>query len=137
MRLRIESVIRRNLKRTSAFRVAGDDEFPLQMSWGAEEGLVGWYVNPSPWDHEYVVLSNHHLVFVNTESDDEIRIPWDRVRGWHTSEDKSALTGVHIEFDGTKKFIRMAGSRGPSGKFRDAMDLLMLVKTVAEANQRE
>ncbi|WP_257457575.1 hypothetical protein [Archangium lipolyticum] len=135
MALMIAALIRRNMKESTAFKVSdGHSAAPLSMELPAGESLVGWYKNPPPWEESLVAFTDKAIYAL--EKQQIVRIALDDIIDCESPPSKNEAVGVRVRTRDGFRFIRMAGSRGPQGKFKDVFDLLMILKVIIEANQR-
>jgi hypothetical protein len=95
----------------------------------ADEGVIGWYRNPAPFDDCYLVFSTDALFLVNSSS--TTRVAWKDILGYESPELKGTVTGVTIRTRAGALFVPIAGSHGPGGKFKDAFSLVMVLQGIA------
>ena len=125
----MSSVVRRNMKPSPRFVVAAaSDEKAHEVSGLLEEGesLVGWYTNPVPWEREVVVFSDRAM-YVRTPTGTQ-RIAWQEITDYELPKSKTTVDGVRVRMGDRFVFVRMAGSHGPDGKFKDAFQLTMVLQ---------
>jgi len=104
----------------------------LQIPFDAEEQLVGWYRNPSPWEESWVVFTDTAIYHGFPDRWD--RIPFREVAHCEVPESKSDSTGVRLRTKDGIRFVRIAGRSGPQGRFSDAFMLVNLLRIVVRAN---
>lgn len=118
------------MKRTERFVEADSLEaFPVPGAIGPGESLIGWYVNPSPWDRCYVVFTDKAIYSV--EDGKWLRIGVDEMTGYEFPKSKDEVAGVRVRKKDGFLFVRVAGSRGPYGRYKDVFDFMMVVGKIA------
>ncbi len=126
----LTSVVRRHMRKTERFREAATvDELPVSVPLARGESLIGWYSNPSPWDKCFVVFTDKAIYSV--EDGSCIRIDLNDVVDYEFPKSKTNVSGVRVLTPDGFTFVRIAGSRGPEGRYKDAFDFVMVVAKLA------
>ena len=127
----VYSIVRRHMKRTSpgAFtdQQAGG-EVPTKLSLAADETIVGWYRNPAPWQQNLIIFTSEAFYVVDGERTDRIAIA--DIVGCEDPKSKADVTGLRVLTKDGFRFVRVAGSFGPSGNQKDAYSFLMVVRAL-------
>ena len=127
----VYSVVRRHMKRTSpgAFtRFDGASEPPVEVSLTHGETIVGWYRNPHPWQDNVIVFTSEAFIVVDGQRVE--RIPVGEIVGYESPKSKTDVTGVRVLTNDGFRFVRVAGSFGPSGSQKDAFSFIMVVRAL-------
>ena len=103
-------------------------ELPLQLELDPRETVIGWYRNPAPWEDHVLVFSDAALY--SLAPSEFIRLAWKDVMGYQSPESKIDLSGVRVRTPEGFCFVRIAGSHGPEGKFKDAFGLMMVLRAM-------
>lgn len=126
----VDSIVRRNMKHTSAgsFLSQTADLERLKGGLELEEGeeLVGLYRNPIPWAESLIVFSSMALYAV--EGQRTLRIPLKEIIGYESPEEKGCVTGVRVLTKDGSRFVRVAGTFGPNGNRKDAFAFIMTLR---------
>ncbi|MDI1449514.1 hypothetical protein [Polyangium sp. 6x1] len=132
MALLTYSVIRRHMKRSPAFHSTEDvADLPLPITLTPGEHLVGWYQNPPPWTDVIVIFTS--TAIYTSDAGTVFRIGLDEITDYETPKDKTDATGVYIRTQDGFRFVRMAGSYGPHGKFKDVFNLIMILGVIVRS----
>lgn len=135
MALLIDSVIRRNLKESPYFTTPMPGRRPPAVAtWGEGEDLVGWYVNPPPWQEDVLVFTDG-AIYASGPSG-EVRVGWSQVTDYETPKSKREVSGIRIRNPDGFAFIRIAGTHGPEGKFKDVFALTMILQSLLRSGSR-
>jgi hypothetical protein len=123
------SVVLRYLKRSPYFRRA-DAELATEpiMDVPVGEVVVGTYQNPSPWEQCQIVFTDVAMHLLDSEKRSEIR--WSEIVDYETLDPSGNLDGVRLRTRDGIRFVRIAGAYGPDGKFRDAFNLAMVLRSL-------
>jgi hypothetical protein len=124
------------MKRTSpnAFTVYGcAGELPARLSLAPDESVIGWYRNPSPWEHNLIIFTSAALYLVDDERVE--RVALEDIVDYETPKSKTDMTGVRVKTRDGFRFVRIAGSFGPNGNQKDAYSLIMILQVLAHANR--
>jgi hypothetical protein len=129
----VAALIRRNMKHTSTFTNADESvSLPVQLSpRDSSETIVGWYQNPSPWQDSWIVFTDAAIYSVEHERAE--RVAFSDIIDYE-SPPKTEPLGIQILTTEGPKFIRMAGSYGPFGKFKDAFSLGMVLRSLTKSH---
>jgi hypothetical protein len=131
MNVLVYSVVRRHMKRTSpgAFtRLEGGAAVPVELSPNPGETIIGWYRNPAPWQESLVVFTSEAFYVVEAGHTDRIAVA--DIVGYEDPKSKTDVTGVRILTKDGFRFVRIAGSFGPSGNQKDAYSFIMVVRAL-------
>ncbi len=131
MAVLVYSVVRRHMKRTSPGAFTRYEEgavLPVDVSPGPGETIVGWYRNPAPWQDAFIVFTSEAFYVVDGGRIDRIAVA-DMI-GCEDPKSKSDVTGVRVLTKDGFRFVRIAGSFGPSGNQKDAYSFIMVVRAV-------
>ncbi len=129
MALMLYSILRRNLKNTGRyFEPSQESEQPRPDGLDEDEVLLGWYRNPEPWENCVLVFTDRAIYSV--EPAKSFRLMLNDIEGYETPDSKSQLIGVRIRTSDGFRFLRVAGSTGADGKFRDAFGLITVIQAV-------
>jgi hypothetical protein len=132
----VYSVVRRHMKHTSpgAFtRFDGSTEVPAELSLAPGETIVGWYRNPVPWQHCLIVFTSEAFYVVDGERTDRIAVS--DIVGYEEPKSTRDVTGVRVLTKDGFRFVRIAGSFGPSGNQKDAYSFIMVVRAVTPRDE--
>jgi hypothetical protein len=134
--LLIRAVVRRHMKETGRF-VDADclDDFPAPLTLAADESLIGWYRNPEPWANCFVVFTDKSIYSV--EGDNSIRIDMDDIIDYESPKSKKYVSGLRVRVRDGFRFVRIAGSFGPYGQYKDAFSFMNVVRRLVARNARE
>lgn len=127
----VYSVVRRHMKHTSPGSFTRHKEgaaLPVDLSASADETVVGWYRNPAPWQDSLIIFTSKAL-YVGEAGQLE-RIAVSEVVGYEDPTSKAEVTGVRILTKAGFRFVRIAGSFGPSGNQKDAYSLIMVLRAL-------
>jgi hypothetical protein len=141
------SVIRRHMKATGRYVEAkAGVQCPVADYTRPGEELLGWYQNPEPWHASFIVFTDKAIYSV--EGLEIVRIGLTDLVGYEMPEKRVDVGGVRVRTRDGFRFLRIAGSHGPSGAQTgalervglgghlqsDAMDLVQVLRVVAEEN---
>jgi hypothetical protein len=138
MALLVYSLVRRHMKRTSpnAFTVFdGWAELPAKLKLAPDESVIGWYRNPPPWEHSLIIFTSAAFYVVDGQHIE--RIALSDVVDYETPKSKADVTGVRVMTKDGFRFVRIAGSFGPSGNQKDAYSFIMILHTLAHVNREQ
>jgi hypothetical protein len=124
------------MKRTSpgAFTVFdGTVEPPVKSSLAPNETVIGWYRNPPPWEHYVILFTSEAFYLVGGEHVE--RIPISDILGYEWPESKTDVAGVRVLTKDGFRFVRVSGSYGPSGQWKDAFSFIMVVSTLVPGRE--
>jgi hypothetical protein len=121
------SVVLRNMKRSPFFFLAGTQPpvLPGGLTIDSGETIVGVYQNPEPWASWRIVFSDIGM-YVATK-DDVTKIRWDEILDYETISPAEQTDGIRLRTRTGIRFVRIGGSYGPSGQFKDAFNLAMIL----------
>ena len=131
MAVLVYSVVKRHMKRTSpgAFtEYDGSTGMPVELALGPGETIVGWYRNPEPWQGCLIVFTSEAFYVVDHGRTDRIAVA--DIVGYEDPKSKNDATGVRVLTKDGFRFVRIAGSFGPSGNQKDAYSFIMVVRAV-------
>jgi hypothetical protein len=92
------------------------------------EIVAGTYRNPPPWEMCELIFTDRAIYVL--ESDDVVRIPWDDIVDYEIVDPRAAPDGVRIRLRDGIRFVRVGGEYGPGGRFRDAFNLAMVLRSL-------
>jgi hypothetical protein len=131
MAVLVYSVVRRHMKRTSPGAFTSFEPGPTvggEPPLRPAEPVIGWYQNPHPWQDSFVIFTSEALYVVEAGRSDRIAIA--DIIGYEDPETKSEATGVRVLTNDGGRFIRIAGSFGPSGNRKDAYSFIMVLRAL-------
>lgn len=131
MAVLVYSVVRRHMKRTSpgAFTRSEDGAAPpVELSLSPDDTVVGWYRNPAPWQESFVVFTSQAFYVVENGRTDRIAVA--DIVGYEDPKSKTDFTGVRVLTKDGFRFVRIAGSFGPSDNQKDAYSFIMVVRAL-------
>lgn len=133
MALLVAALIRRHLKHSSAFTAHKDGSTePSLANMKPGESLVGWYHNPAPWENASVAFTDKAIYTI--EDRQTVRTAFEDITGYQIPTSKQNVAGIRIQTRDGIRFIRMAGSYGPAGKYKDAFSLIMILRAIIYVN---
>ncbi|WP_437805221.1 hypothetical protein [Sorangium sp. So ce1078] len=127
----VYSVVRRHMKHTSpgAFmRYEDGAVLPVEFTPNRDETIVGWYQNPAPWQDTFIVFTSEALYIV--DGGRLYRIAVADIVGYEDPKSKTDVTGVRVLTKDGFRFVRIAGSFGPSGNQKDAYSFIMVLRAL-------
>jgi hypothetical protein len=127
----VYSVVRRHMKRTSPGAFTRYEEgavLPMKVTPGPGETIVGWYRNPAPWQDAFIVFTSEALYVVDSDRIDRIAVA--DIVGYEDPKSKTDVTGVRVLTKDGFRFVRIAGSFGPSGNQKDAYSFIMVLRAL-------
>jgi hypothetical protein len=127
----VRSVVKRHMKWASPgsfTEVDIDTRLPVELSMNAGEIPVGWYRNPEPWQHCFVVFTSEALYAVDGMRTE--RIALDDLVGHECPRSKTNMTGVRVLTKDGVRFVRIAGSSVPGGAGKDGFCLIMVIQAL-------
>jgi hypothetical protein len=125
----IVSLVRRYMKGCPSFvQNDGSKRVPLEIPLDAGERIIGWYSNPPPWERILVLFSTNAIYSV--ENGEIEKTLWSDVIGYESPTSKADIQGVALQTVHGPRFVRVAGSHGPSGKYKDAFGFVMIVRAM-------
>ena len=113
MAVLVYSVVKRHMKRSSAFVVAGDAEPPHSISTSPSERLIGWYQNPPPWENYFIFFTSEAIHLVGKACIE--RVPLEAIVGYESPPSKIGVTGLRLLTTDGVRFVRIAGTTGATG----------------------
>jgi hypothetical protein len=127
----IGSVVLRHMKRSPHFsRSTSGVSAELSMDLDDGEVIVGTYTNPPPWDCCQLVFTNTAIRIVDNEQ--LVEIPWIEIVDYEPLDPNASIDGVRLRTRDGIRFIRIAGAYGPEGKFKDAFNLAMVLRSILD-----
>jgi hypothetical protein len=125
----VGSVVLRHMKRSPQF-LRGTTGVPkeLVLDLRPDEVVVGTYQNPSPWEQCRIVFTDAAINIV--EDKQLVRILWIDIVDYEALDPNATIDGVRLRTRDGIRFIRIAGSYGPAGKFKDAFNLAMVFRSL-------
>jgi hypothetical protein len=134
MALLLYSLIRRHMKAGGRYFEAGKGAGPPVVPGMAPgESLIGWYQNPEPWESCRIVFSDKAIYSV--DNGEVVRLALDDIVGYEFPKSKTDVTGVRVRTRQGFRFLRVAGSFGPYGKFKDAFSIIQVFFAIADQNR--
>jgi hypothetical protein len=131
-----DSLVRRNLKRTGRYVEAeAGAPSPVHPPLDADETLIGWYVNPPPYESVKIFFTTKAIIVVGPDAAEARRLAIQEITAWRPAGQKEDTTGVNVEVGGQSHFIRCAGRYGPGGKFSDAYSLGAILHVIVSLRQ--
>lgn len=122
------SVVLRNLKRSPYFHRGDDGSSNAGVPLEAAEAVVGRYKNPAPWDRNEILFTGDGLYIIDDEHTNKIR--WSDIVDYETLDPAGSVDGVRLRTRDGIRFVRIAGAYGPDGKFRDAFNFAMVLRSL-------
>ena len=130
MTLLTDSIVRRYMKGTSGFVLCDEGKLaPVTVSLADGEVMIGWYKNPTPWDGSSLVFTSHAIW--SAEGDTKERIAFGDIVGYESPRTKG-VSGLRVRTKDGFRFLRVAGAYGPSGKYKDFIGLMMVLRSVTK-----
>ena len=127
----VYSVVRRHMKRTSPGAFTRYEEAgapPLEVALSPGETVVGWYRNPTPWEDALIIFTSEAFYVVDGGRVDRVAVA--DIIGYEDPKSKTDVTGVRVLTRDGFRFVRIAGSFGPSGNRKDAYSFIMVVRAL-------
>jgi hypothetical protein len=122
------SVVLRHMKRSPHF-LRGAVALPAgQLRLLPGEVVIGTYENPPPWNECRLVFTDAAIIIV--DGDQVVRILWDDIVDYETLDPSAPIDGVRLRTRKGREFARIAGSYGQEGKFKDAFNLAMVLRSL-------
>jgi hypothetical protein len=116
----MHSLILRNMKHARGFDTGGAaTAMAASLPIGANEQLVGVYRNPPPWQTSSLLLTDEAIYAVDQGAAPR-RIAWAEIVDYDGPPDKREVENVTVRTRTESITLRIAGSHGPDGKFKDA-----------------
>ncbi|HRG95413.1 MAG TPA: hypothetical protein PLR99_04125 [Polyangiaceae bacterium] len=132
MALLTYSLVRRHMKETSGFRPCDEGNSPpLALALAAGESAIGWYRNPAPWEGSILVFTSSAIWVV--EGDAAERVALKDILGYESPGTKDGVSGLRVRTRDGFRFLRVAGSYGPYGKYKDFIGLMMVLRAVTNS----
>jgi hypothetical protein len=132
----LKAVVVRHMKQTGRFvEAATSGGLPFPVDLAESEVPIGAYSNPSPWANCGIVFTTEAIYAV--EPSGTVRIGLSDIVGYEFPKSKQDVSGVRVLTADGFRFIRIAGSRGPHDRVKDAFDFIMLVGKIAGHNERQ
>lgn len=112
------SVVRRHMKQTSGFTLSdGSNPPPVTLDLGEGESLIGWYRNPPPWEGSLLVFTSNAIWTVERGVTERVRLA--DIVGYESPGDERGSDRPASPNTRRFRFMRVAGSFGPFGKYKD------------------
>ena len=131
MTVLVYSVVRRHMKHTSPgsfTRYEDGAVLPMELSPSPDETIIGWYRNPAPWQDAFIAFTSQALYIIEAGRIDRISVA--EIVGYEDPKFKTEVTGVRILTKDGFRFVRIAGSFGPSGSQKDAYSFIMVLRAL-------
>ncbi len=136
MALLIRAVVQRHMKETGRFIEADTlDNFPGTVGLAPGEAIVGWYCNPTPWEKCFVLFTDKAIY--SAERDTSIRIDMNDIIDYEPPKSKTDVSGLRVRTPDGFRFVRIAGSFGPHGQYKDAFSFMNVIRRLVARNVRE
>ena len=129
----IASLVRRHLKHAAGFELAPEGAPPPDGA-EADERRIGDYKSACPDGTRALVFTDRALYVDGTQRQ---RVPWSEVVDYELPASKRAVDGVRVLTTSGAVFVPMCGERGPTGKFKDAFDMIRLLEALRDRRARE
>jgi len=120
------------MKDTSGFTVCEAQKPPIEIPLEEGEEVIGWYRNPPPWEGS-VLLFTSKAIWTAEGSRTE-RIALRDIADYESPETTVDVTGMRVRTRDGFRFMRIAGSYGPSGKYKDFLALMMVLRAVINSD---
>jgi hypothetical protein len=134
MPLLVASVIKRHLKHSKCFTASGG--LGTHAEWpklDPDEILVGIYRNPSAVSPDEIAFTTKGLHV--REGPREFEIPFADLLSFDVPDSKTTASGVRVTSSEGSYFVRLTGTYGPNGKYRDAFSLVSILNAVLRARE--
>lgn len=122
------SVILRNMRGSPSFVRGGallPEEQRLRLQ--SSEVVVGTYQNPGPGGC-LLVFTDSAISIIDGEQ--LTRIVWADIVGYESPKTGGQSEGVNVQTRDGTHFVPISGSYGPESKFRDALNLAMVLRSL-------
>jgi hypothetical protein len=124
-----DSVVRRHMKGTSNFTLLEKgSSAPFHLPLDLDEAIIGWYRNPEPWQGSLLIFTSNAIWI--TEGEKLERVAMRTIVGYEDPETKVGVTGLRVRTSDGFRFMRVAGSYGPAGKYKDFIGLMMVIRAI-------
>ncbi|XYH92479.1 hypothetical protein ACMHYB_31950 [Sorangium sp. So ce1128] len=127
----VYSVVRRHMKHASPGAFTRYEEgaaLPVEFTPSPGETIVGWYQNPAPWQDAFIVFTSEALYTVDGGRIGRLAVA--DIVGYEDPKSKTDVTGVRVLTKDGFRFVRIAGSFGPSGNQKDAYSFIMVLRAL-------
>lgn len=134
MAFAISSVVRRHMKLTGRYRDAQLAPLPFATTLVPEERVLGWYQNPEPWEQSVLVFTTDAIHAI--QPGHLVRVNLSDIVGYEYPPPGRPPVGVRVVTRDGFRFLRAAGSFGPSGAQLDALCLIQVLLAIIRRNTR-
>lgn len=129
MSLNISSLVRRNMKSTGSFAICqNDEEYSSVIDLADGEKMIGCYRNPAPWEGVILWFSTEAIYCIEDSS--QLKISFRDICSYELPKSKTNVTGLRVRTADKFYYLRMAGCRGPNGKYKDVFNFIMILKMI-------
>jgi hypothetical protein len=97
------------------------------------ENLIGCYINPSPWDNDVLIFTNH-AIYYSVAQDRWSRLLYAEIDSYNSPSQKCGLEGLSINTRRGMVFLRIAGATEQHVSI-DAYSLMNFLKKIIRARQ--
>jgi hypothetical protein len=122
------SVVLRNMKRSPHFHRRDDGPSTPLVALDPGENVVGTYQNPAPWERNQIVFTDDGLYLIDDAQ--TLKVRWSDIVDYETLDPFGNVDGVRLRMRDGIRFVRIAGAYGPDGKFRDAFNFAMVIRSL-------
>lgn len=114
------------------FEPGGVAEPPAVLGVPPEESVLGWYLNPPPWENAAILFTDKAMYAM--EGEKTMRLALGDIVGYESPKSKTDVTGLRVRTRDGFRFLRVSGSFGPHGDFKDAFSLIQVIRAIARQN---